>query len=133
MFSIMAVSIYIPTNHVPGFSLLHDLTNIYLFCFVLFCFVFWPHHSTWNFPGQGWNLSHSCVLHQSYGNTGFLTHCARQGTNPCLSSNLTLHRDNAGSISCVYKTYTHIHTHTHTHTYFNSSHSNMCGSISFWF
>ena len=33
MFSIMVLSIYIPTSNVPGFPLLHILTNI---CYLLF-------------------------------------------------------------------------------------------------
>ena len=36
-------------------------------------------YGIWKFPGQGSNLSHSCSLCHSCGNTGSLAHCAVLG------------------------------------------------------
>lgn len=51
------------------------------FCFVLFCFIFdGCTHSIWKFLGQELNLSSSCKLHWSCGNTRDpLTHRGRLG------------------------------------------------------
>ena len=47
-------------------------------CVDLFlCLVFGHICSTWRFPGQGSNPSHSCKLHHSCSNAGSLTHCTR--------------------------------------------------------
>ena len=45
-------------------------------CVCVCVFSFWQHMK---FSGQGSDLSCSCNLSHSCGNTGFLTHCARPG------------------------------------------------------
>ena len=46
-----------------------------------FFFFFFDHTlSIWKFPGQGLNLSLSCSLCHSFGNTGSLTYCTTAGT-----------------------------------------------------
>ena len=51
------------------------------FC-LLFVFAFWLHPQHMEVPWVGLNLSLSCDLHHSCGNTGTLTHCARLGIQP---------------------------------------------------
>ena len=65
----------------------------------IFCF-FGCTHSTWNFPGPWLNLSCSCDLCHSCGNTESLIPVPGGGSNPCLSRDLNCHRDNVGSLTC---------------------------------
>ena len=55
--------------------------------FPTFFFFFSCIRGIWKFLGQGLNLSFSCDLHCSGGNTGSLTHCSGWGSNPYLHSN----------------------------------------------
>ena len=52
--------------------------------------------STWKFLGQAFNLSCSCDLSHSYGNTRSLT----QGSNLGLSTDLSHCRENTRSLTC---------------------------------
>lgn len=62
---------------------------------VLFFFFFSHANGICKFPGQGKNLSHSCDLCHSCGNTRSKpTHCPGPGAN------LHCHRDNAGTSTC---------------------------------
>ena len=54
-------------------------------------------HGLWKFLGQGSNLSQSCDLCHSCGNTGSLTHCGGRESNVCLGSDLSHCRNNPGS------------------------------------
>ena len=49
-----------------------------------------PTPDIWKFPGQGWNLSHSCDLCHNSGNTGSLTHCAGLRIEPAPQQQLEL-------------------------------------------
>ena len=53
-----------------------------LVIFFSFFPTFLPAQQHMEFPGQVSDQSHSCDLHHSCGNTGFLTHCARPGLQP---------------------------------------------------
>ena len=59
---------------------------------IIYCFWFWGAfgcaHGIWQLSGQRMNLSHSCDLYHSYGNTRSLAHCTTAGTPPiyCLPS-----------------------------------------------
>ena len=66
-----------------GFAVVSAQPRVYSSSLYLECgtfFLFQPALSIWKFPGQGSNLSHSCDLHHSCGNTSSLTHCTTVGT-----------------------------------------------------
>ena len=48
-------------------------------------FFLWPHHSIWNFPGQGSNPSYRCDLCHSSSIARSLTHCTTVGTPNMIS------------------------------------------------
>ena len=76
-------SFYFVQNKLAPFFQLLQVETVSLIFIVLFSFLFFGcTHSTWKFPGQGSNPSHSSKLHQSYSNTRCLTSYAGPGIEP---------------------------------------------------
>ena len=71
---------YVPTNSIGGFPFLHTLASVY-FVWRRVC-VCVCHFWHMELSGQGSDWSHSLNLSHRCGNTGSLTHCAGQGSNP---------------------------------------------------